>query len=169
MKPENYRGIAISPCLGKTFNAVLNTQMETIMDDKGISNDIQIGFEKNHRIADHLLVMRTILDQAKACRQDTFMAFVDFKQAYDKVNRQLLLKKFLKYGFPSRIIKILIDQYQNIQYCVITPNGRTKFFKSDLGLKQGDTMSPHCFNLFIMDIISIFGLECDPLYSKDMP
>ena len=162
LRPENYRGIAISPCLGKTFNAILNLSVEEIMDETGISNDMQIGFEKNHRIADHLFVIRTILDQAKICGQDTFMAFIDFKQAYDRVNRNLLFKKFLSNGLPSRIIKVVIDQYQNVQYCVLTPYGRTKFFKSNLGLKQGDTMSPRFFNLFIMDIISIFGNECNP-------
>ena len=162
LRPENYRGIAISPCLGKTFNAILNLRVEEIMDETGISNDMQIGFEKNHRIADHLFVIRTILDQAKICGQDTFLAFTDFKQAYDRVNRNLLFKKFLSNGLPSRIIKVVIDQYQNVQYCVLTPYGRTKFFKSNLGLKQGDTMSPRFFNLFIMDIISIFGHECDP-------
>ena len=37
---------------------------------------------------------------------------------------------------------------------MLCPYGRTKFFKSNLGLKQGDTMSPRFFNLFITD--------CDP-------
>ena len=46
LKPENYRGIAISPCMGKTFNAVLNLRLEHIVDEAGISNDMQIGFEK---------------------------------------------------------------------------------------------------------------------------
>ena len=164
LEPENYRGIAISPCLGKAFNALINNRLETLMDDKGISNDMQIGFERNHRISDHLMVIRTIIDQARCCNQDTFIAFVDFKQAYDRVNRKLLFQKLINYCFPSKLIKIIIDQYQKVQYCVLTPEGRTVFFNSNLGLKQGDTMSPRLFNLFIMDIIGIFGAECDPAY-----
>ena len=164
LAPENYRGIAISPCLGKAFNAIINGRLETIMDDKGISNDMQIRFERNHRISDHLMVLRTIIDQARYGGQDTHIAFVDFKQAYDRFNRKLLFQKLLNYCFPSKLIKIIINQYQKVQYCVLTPDGRTIFFDSNLGLKQGDTMSPRLFNLFIMDIISIFGTECDPAY-----
>ena len=168
LEPENYRGIAISPCLGKAFNAIINNRLETLMDDKGISNDMQIGFERNHRISDHLMVIRTILDQARCCGQDIFIAFVDFKQAYDRVNRKLLFQKLIDYCFPSKLIKIIIDQYQKVQYCVLTPEGRTIFFNSNLGLKQGDTMSPRLFNLFIMDIIGIFGKECDPAYLQGL-
>ena len=164
MAPENYRGIAISPCMGKTFNSIINGRLETLMDEKGISNDMQIGFERNHRISDHLLVIRTIIDQALFCTQDTYIAFIDFKQAYDRVNRNLLFQKLIDYCFPSKLIKIIIDQYQKVQYCVLTPEGRTAFFQSNLGLKQEDTMSPRLFNLFIMDIIKIFGEDCDPAY-----
>ena len=32
--PANYRGIAISPCIWKAFNAVINLRMEQLMDEK---------------------------------------------------------------------------------------------------------------------------------------
>ena len=44
-------------------------------------------------------------------------------------------------------------QYGKVEYCVLTPGGRTNFFKTSMGLKQGDTMSPLLFNFFIMDLL----------------
>ena len=83
--PENYRGIAIGPCMAKAFNEVLNNRMEEIMLHKRFSNDLQIGFEKKTRVTDHLLVLRTVLDQAKMSKRDRFVVFIDFKQAYNRV------------------------------------------------------------------------------------
>ena len=162
--PANYRGIAISPCLGKTFNAIINQRLAGVMETNGVSNDVQIGFEKDHRIADHILVLNTILDQAKFRKQDVFLAFIDLKQAYDRINRKQLYSKLLDLGFPSKIISIIINQYDKVQYCILTPEGRTRFFKAAQGLKQGDPMSPRLFNIFFMDIILIFDLVCDPFY-----
>ena len=66
------------------------------------------------------------------------------------------------------MISIIIDQYDQVQYCVLTPEGRTLYFGADQGLKQGDPMSPRLFNIFFMDIIMIFDQECDPLYINGM-
>ena len=129
--PANYRGIAISPCLGKTFNAIINQRLEGVMEANGISNDVQIGFEKHHRIADHILVLNTLLDQANFRKQDVFLAFIDLKQAYDRINRKQLYGKLIDLGFPSKVISIIINQYDKAQYCVLTPDGRTCFFKAD--------------------------------------
>ena len=120
LDPANYRGIAISSFLGKTFNSVMNNRMENVMADWGIQNDLQIGFERGHSIADHLFVLSTLIDQVRICGQDIFLAFIDMKQAYDRVNRTKLFRKLTSYQVPAKIIKIIIDQYDNIQYCVLT-------------------------------------------------
>ena len=67
-------------------------------------------------------------------------------------------------GIPSKIISILADQFAKVEYCVLTEEGRSDFFKSSLGLKQGDTISPRLFNFFFIDILAIFYMECDPPY-----
>ena len=76
------------------------------MDEQGISNDLQIGLERDHRIANHLLVLQTVLDQAKACQQNAYIAFIDLKQVYDRIDRKLLLDKMIDLGVPSKIISI---------------------------------------------------------------
>ena len=163
MEPANYRGIAISSCLGKRFNSIMNSRMEDIMTDWGIQNDLQIGFEKGQSIADHIFVMTTLIDQPRACKQDIYLAFIDMRQAYDRVNRARLFRKLISYQIPTQITRIIMDQYDKIQYCVLTEEGRS-FFITTQGLKQGDPFSPRIFNIYIMDIIRIFSLDSDPIF-----
>ena len=55
--------------MGKAFNSIINLRLERIMEERGISNDLQIGFEPDHQIADHILVLNTLIDQSKACKK----------------------------------------------------------------------------------------------------
>ena len=164
MDPVNYRGIAISPCMGKMFNSILNYRMEEIMAEWGIQNDLQIGFENGRSIVDHIFVLTTLIEQARACKNDIYLAFIDLRQAYDRVDRARLFRKMISYRIPAQITKIVMDQYDKMEYCVLTEEGRSIFFITSQGLKQGDPFSPRLFNLYIMDIIRIFNLESDPLY-----
>ena len=167
--PSNYCGIAISPCLGKVFNSIVNSRLEEAMKASRINSDLQIGFEKNHMISDHLFVLKTIIEQARICKQDLHLAFIDFRQAYDRINRIALFRKLLTYKIPVRIIRSIINQYDNMEYVVVTDDGKSHAFRTTQGLKQGDNMSPKLFNLFIMDILYIFSTQCDPPYLQGAP
>ena len=145
---SNYRGIAISPCMGKVFNSIVNNRLEEAMGASKINSDLQIGFEKNHMISDHLFVLKTIIEQARMSKQDLHLALIDFHQAY----RIALFRKLLTYKIPVRIVCIIVNQYDNVEYVVVMDDGKSHAFKTTQGLKQGDNMSPRLFNLFIMDI-----------------
>ena len=53
--------------------------------------------------------------------------------------------------------------YQNTTACVKLPLGLTDTFNINLGIRQGDCLSPILFNLFINDISSIFTNDCNPV------
>ena len=74
-------------------------------------------------------------------------------EAYDRINRIALFRKLLTYKIPARIIRIIINQYDAVEYVVVTDDGKSHAFRTTQGLKQGDNMSPKLFNLFIMDIL----------------
>jgi hypothetical protein len=49
--------------------------------------------------------------------------------------------------------------YSKTEVCIKIDNHRTDFFKSKLGVKQGDNL----FNLYVNDPPSYFDASCDPV------
>ena len=84
---SNYRGIAVSSCLGKSLNAILNDRLTEFMHRSGLAHKYQTGFEKGCRTTDNALTISTVIDQAKAQRWQVFMCFIDLTKTYDTVNR----------------------------------------------------------------------------------
>ena len=42
--PNNYRGITITSCVGKLLNRILNSRLESFINEHGIMHDEQIEF-----------------------------------------------------------------------------------------------------------------------------
>ena len=94
---------------------MMNGRMEDVMMEWGLQNDSQIGFESGRSISYHILVLTTLIDQARICNQDLYLAFIDMCQAYDRVDRAKLFRKLISYQIPAQITRIIMDQYDKIQ------------------------------------------------------
>ena len=62
-RPENYRGIAITGCLGKLFNSIFNHRLDKFLIQHDLISPFQIGFTKKYRPSDHMFVLKTIIDK----------------------------------------------------------------------------------------------------------
>ena len=60
--PANYRGICVSSCLGKLFCSILNQRLLEFIVSLNILHKSQIGFLPNNRIVDHVLTLRTLIE-----------------------------------------------------------------------------------------------------------
>ena len=67
----------------------------------------------------HLYVLVTVLRNRKECKKDTFVVFVDFKKAFDSVDRTLLFYKLDKLGINDRMYQAIAALYSNPKSRVI--------------------------------------------------
>ncbi len=160
--PNNYRGISISSQLCKLFNSILNSRIQTLLEEKLSEN--QFGFRKNHRTSDNLLILKTLTDKyLKSLKKPIFIAFVDFQKAFDSVWRDALLVKLAKCGIGSKCFNVIKSLYEKTTSVIKLNNKITDEFQIDLGVRQGDPLSPTLFNIFIDDMQDIFNLNCHPI------
>ena len=76
---------------------------------------------------------------------NVFITFIDFKKAFDSIDRKKMLKILSSYGIPPEIVAAIKVMYENTSALVITPEGNTDVFKIDTGVLQGDSLAPFLF------------------------
>ncbi|KAL4131895.1 hypothetical protein QTP88_009130 [Uroleucon formosanum] len=79
--------------------------------------------------------------------------FVDYKQAYDSVDREELWKALVILGIPKKYVYLIKACYEKTLCRVCYIQGISDPFQVKSGLKQGDALSPALFNLALEKII----------------
>ena len=162
--PNNYRGIAIGSCLSKLFSLILLDRIEKRIEVSNPISPNQIGFKSGCRTADHVFVIKALVNKiVNVEKKKLFVAFIDFRKAYDTVNRKLLLLKLLRLGTNGLFYRNIKASLNSISYLVKIKGGVLSPISSSLGLKQGGVLSPLLFNVFIDELGKIFDESCDPI------
>ena len=91
-----------------------------------------------------------------------YACFIDFRKAFDTINRDALFYKLSYYNIDGPFFSIMKDMYKEVLYSVKISEGITDFFNSSVGVKQGCILSPTLFSLYINDLPSIFDSTCEP-------
>ena len=105
--------------------------------------------------------MQTVIEKVvNKGKRHLFVAFVDFKKAYDTVERDLLFDRLKVLGINGLFFQTIKAMYQKTLYSIKLSKGFLTPIDSNLGLKQGCPLSPMLFNLYIDDINEIFGDTC---------
>ena len=139
------------------------------MQEANISHPFQGAFSKGKRGTDHIFVANTLIDQAKHHNLPLYAAFIDLQKAYDSVNRPLLLRKMVMCGLVPCFSQLIEHMYVQSTSRIKVGAKLGQAFTTNVGLRQGDPLSPVLFNLFIADIIFAFKTNCDPPSLHDLP
>ena len=84
-----------------------------------------------------------------------YVCFVDFKRAFDSVNRQKLWCVLKANGLKGNLLKVVKNMYESVKACVGINNECTDFFECSEGLRQGCLLSPILFSMFVNEFTKI--------------
>ena len=146
-KVDNYRGIAISVIALKITNKMILNRIQPIIDPLLRHN--QNGFRPRRSTTTHILVLRRLIEGIKEKNLKAIITFVDFKKAFDTINRNNMFKILLAYGIPTIIVEAIETLYKGTKAKVLTPDGETKSFNITTGVLQGDTLAPFLFIILL--------------------
>ena len=121
------------------------------------------------RTSDHIFLLQTLVEKVvKKEKGRLYAAFIDFKNAYDTVNQDFLLRRLKDLGMNGIFLCNIEAMYKRTEYYIKVKNGLLPDkINSNLGLKQGCPLSPMLFNLYMDDVENIFDEECKPIYFQN--
>ena len=96
---NNFRGIPLLSCFGKLFKSCLNRRLTIFIENNNIVQAEQAGFKFDFSTIDHLFVLKSLADMYLSKRQRLYCCFVDFKKAFDTINRTTLWCMIILWNF----------------------------------------------------------------------
>ncbi len=138
--------------LEKLFCTIMNNRIVTFLKRRSILHKSQIGFLPKQRTSDHIYSLHTLINKnLKGKQRKIFTCFVDLKKAFDSVWHDGLLYKLLQIGIGGKTFDVIQSMYRNSRCAVKIGNCRTAFFQQGRGVRQGCSLSPTLFNIYIND------------------
>lgn len=159
LDPNNYRGICVNSNLGKVFCSILNERIQTFLNKHDSLCKNQIGFLPNHRTTDHIYTLHTLINKHVKDKKNgkIFACFVDFKKAFDSIWHNGLYYKLLETGVGGKTYDVIKSMYSNNKCSIKIGKKQTEFFRQERGVRQGCSLSPTLFNIYINELAVQLG------------
>ena len=146
---DNYRGITFLSGLGKLFTRFLKNRLFFGAESYDILIDEQAGFKSDRSTVDNLFVLHSIIYSALHYGN---YSVLDFRKALNYFNRDCLWFKLLDYGLRGNIFNVIRSMYCEVKTRVRYGGETSNTFNSFLGVRQGESLSPLLFSVYVNDM-----------------
>ena len=150
--PLNYRGISLNSCLAKVFSSILNKRIVSYCNELDLLVDEQNGFHAGRSCEDHMYSLTSVIRNQFEQNRSVFCAFIDLEKVFDWVDRELLLYTLINYNIDGKVYSAIKAMYTKTMSCIKINNFLTKWFEVNNGVRQGDTLSPTLFAIYINNL-----------------
>lgn len=157
---RNYRGISLLNAIYKIYTRIVNKRLRIITEV--LMEEEQNGFRPGRSTIDNVFIMQQMFEKRKEFNLETHVAFIDFEKAFDRVNRKKLWFIMKEQGYPQHLIDVVKNMYINSKIIINTGDDRTEEIIVNKGVRQGCSMSPTLFNIYMNDIIQKWKLIINP-------
>ena len=152
--PNNYRGITLLSCLGKLFTSCINVRIAKYLDAWSIIGEEQAAFREGYGTMDHVFVFNEIINLYLSKKKRLYACFIDYEKAFDTIDRVALWGKLLENNINGNVLRVIFNMYNNAKSCVKDETKLSGIFACNMGVRQGENLSPLLFSIFLNDFES---------------
>ena len=148
----NYRPLTVLVSLCGTYSRVLNSRLVRVVETHRLLGEDQNGFRQGRACSDNSFILDTILWKAKALGKKAHLGFVDIQKAYDTVDRGILWSRLSSMGIGGKFLESLQAMYTGDHVTTDVNGTTTRPVYLGRGLRQGCSLSPILFALYVRDL-----------------
>ena len=167
-EPTNYRPIALTSCLCKTLERMINKRLVWYLESNDLISPIQSGFRSERSTNDHLIRLETFIRDAFVNREHVVSVFFDLEKAYDTTWRYGILKDLHDLGLKGRLPLFIKSFLEDRTMQVRVGSTLSDLYDQEQGVTQGSILSTTLFNIKINNIVNCLDNKTDgSLYVDD--
>jgi sorting nexin-29 len=148
---SNYRGIRLLCVAYKIFSNILFNRLMPYVETT--IGDYQCGYRQEQSTVDQIFTVRQILEKFSEYGKDTHHLFIDFKVAYDSIDKRHLYAAMEELNIPQKLIALVKATMNNTQCRVKIQNRLSEPINAKNGVRQGDALACLLFNIALEKVI----------------
>jgi hypothetical protein len=148
---ENYRTVSLLSHASKILTRIIYKRLENRVEER-LAED-QFGFRKNRGTREAILALKSLIEERMNMGKTTYVAFVDLEKAFDNVEWNKMFSILKRAGIKHKDRRVIYNLYED-QIAVIRIDDQEEESKIGKGVRQGCSLSPIIFNLFIEEAIN---------------
>ena len=142
---DNYRGITVTPVLGKLFEITILPHLSADFDQCSM----QFGFSKGlSQVMSAFIISEARVEVKINTSAPLFLITLDSQKAFDVVNHIILLDKVYDMGIHPTLWNIVNDIYTGLTSEVKWLGGLSERFEINQGVRQGSILSPFLYKTY---------------------
>ena len=157
-----HRPIAVTVNSNKVICSILRQRIEEFLIEKGIKYNNQFGFTEGGRVEHCMFIIDYITNMSYERRgrvnRPLYLAFIDFKKAYDSIDRKKLIEVLIDYKINPQIIDLIVQMYHEDHTVIKLGNMKEKVEVTG-GIRQGCCISTLLFKMVTFKIIEALRKE----------
>ena len=146
LDPGNFRPIALTSCLCKTMERMINAHLMWSLESQSLLSEKQCGFRKNHSMLDHLVCFETFIKNAFVKEEHILTIFFDLEKAYDTTWKHGILADLWDLGFRSQVFQSFLPEHF---FKVRVGSNLSELHEQEMGVPQGSILSPALLSIKI--------------------
>jgi len=143
---QDHRTISLMSHLTKIFLRIIMNRMKNKVHFE-ISEE-QYGFMPDKGTRNAVFILKNIAQRTIEMRKDLYLAFIDYRKAFDRVKHVQLLEMLDNIGVDDKDLRIIQNLYFEQSAAIKVDDNRSEWTPIRKGVRQGCVLSPDLFSLY---------------------